>query len=99
MSYGGRVQLDRNYGLNQYVLLHELAHECGNRHHDIQFRKDLIRLVSRFMGRAQAKCLLGEFRKKKLKMSRKQNIKTPEQWLAGYLKMEGLRQRKLPSAI
>jgi|MDSZ01.2.fsa_nt_gb hypothetical protein len=99
VSYGGRVQLDRNYGLNQYVLLHELAHECGNRHHDIQFRKDLIRLVSRFMGRAQAKCLLGEFRKKKLKMSRKQNIKTPEQWLAGYLKMEGLRQRKLPSAI
>ena len=26
VSYGSRIQLDRNHGLNQYVLIHELAH-------------------------------------------------------------------------
>lgn len=98
VSWGSRIQLDRNCGLNQYVLLHELAHSCGNMHHDIQFRKDLLRLVSRFMGRDKAKALLEQFRKSKLKMSRKQTVKTPEQWLASYQKMENLRQRKLPSA-
>lgn len=98
VSYGSRIQLDRNHGLNQYVLIHELAHSCGNMHHDIQFRKDLIRLVSRFIGRVQAKALLAEFRKSGLKMSRKQTVKTPEQWLESYNRMEKLRQRKLPSA-
>lgn len=98
VCWGSRIQLDRNCGLNQYVVLHELAHACGNMHHDISFRKDLLRLVSRFMGRDKAKALLAEFRKNKLKMSRKQTVKTPEQWLASYQKMEKLRQRKLPSA-
>ena len=33
-----------------YTIIHEFAHLCGNMHHDIGFRRDVIKLSSRFFG-------------------------------------------------
>lgn len=93
MAYsGGKIQLCPGTGFNQYTLLHELAHQCGHWHHDIAFRKCLLRLVSRFMGRDKAKALKEEFKKVGLKMSQRTSIKSPEQWLKDYFKMQALRE-------
>lgn len=96
MAYpDGRIQLSPNGGMNQYTLLHELAHQCGARHHDVKFRQILVRLVSRFMGRDMAKKLKQEFRNVSLKMSQKTTIKSPQQWLQDYFKMQRLRETYL----
>jgi hypothetical protein len=93
MAYpDGRIQLSPNGGMNQYTLLHELAHQCGARHHDVKFRQILVRLVSRFMGRDMAKKLKQEFRNVGLKMSQRSTIKSPQQWLQDYFKMQKLRE-------
>jgi hypothetical protein len=91
----GRIQLCPRDGMNQYTLLHELAHQCGARHHDVKFRQILVKLVSRFMGRDMAKKLKGEFRDMGLKMSQRSTIKSPQQWLADYFKMQRLRERRI----
>jgi predicted metal-dependent hydrolase len=67
-------------GMNKYVVLHELAHAAGFGKHDYRFRECLIRLVSRFLGREEAKALKKCFREKKLRVSRP-IIKSPEAWL------------------
>lgn len=79
---------------SEYTVIHEFAHLCGNMHHDIGFRRDVIKLASRFMGTAFAKILKAEFKKAKLKVTVPQNIKSPEQWLADYKKMELIRNKR-----
>ena len=96
MAYGSHINLSAS-GYNQYVILHELAHCCGNMHHDVSFRRDLVRFVSRFLGREQAKTLKQCFLSDGLKMTIKNKIKTPSEWLASYNKMAAMRA-KLPSA-
>ena len=71
---------DLPIGLNQYVLFHELAHCVGNMHHDTEFRIDLLKLVSRFIGKEQATYLKKCFKEKKLKLSINRKVMAPEQW-------------------
>jgi len=92
-AWGSHIDLAPS-GYNQYTILHELAHCSGNMHHDISFRRDLVRLISRFVGREQAKYLKQCFLKDGLKMSLKQSVKTPEQWLASYNKMAIMRKNR-----
>jgi len=80
--------------MNEYVLLHELAHSSGNMHHDISFRKDLLRLVSRFIGRDAAKILKEEFKNAGLKMSRKASILDPVEWNRRQERLVILRSKK-----
>ncbi|NDH48956.1 MAG: hypothetical protein EBY41_00125 [Proteobacteria bacterium] len=91
MAWPGHIQLCPRYGATLHVLLHELAHCAGNPHHDVTFRQDYVKLVSRFWGREAASLLKICFKEAGLKMSIKKNIKTPEQWYASYLKMKKLR--------
>ena len=88
----GKIKL-ANSGLDEYTLLHELAHQTPNAmHHGVQFRINLVRLVSRFMGTHAAKELETSFKKKKLKMSMPQP-RSPESWYKSYKRMETLRER------
>ena len=96
MAYGSHINLSIG-GYNQYTILHELAHCCGNMHHDISFRRDLLKLVSRFLGRENAKSLKFAFKTHGLKMSMKSSVKEPLEWFASYNKMAAMRA-KLPSA-
>jgi hypothetical protein len=62
-------------------------------HHDVGFRVDLVKLVSRFLGTQMAKDLKKEFRSRKLKMSVSQNIMSPLKWLEGYNRMAAMRDK------
>jgi hypothetical protein len=92
-TWSGELFLNPRTGLTQYVILHEMAHLCGNMHHDIGFRIDLVRLCSRFMGREMARQLKQSFRKDGLKMNVPKSVKTPEEWYKSYLKMEKMREK------
>jgi hypothetical protein len=87
----GRLQLCPAHGMNEYTVLHELAHLCGHMHHDLPFRLCLVSLVSRFMGKDVGKALKISFREGGLKMSRRAPM-TPERWLESYLRMEKVRK-------
>ena len=88
----GKIKL-ANSGLDEYTLLHELAHQTPNAmHHGVQFRINLVRLVSRFMGTHAAKELKTSFKKKKLKMSMPQP-RSPESWFKSYKRMEEMREK------
>jgi putative metallohydrolase (TIGR04338 family) len=89
---GGRIKLYSS-GMNEYTLLHELAHQAGYMHHGQGFRQCLVKLVSRFMGRDAAKALKAEFKERKLRMT-VPKIKEPEVWLKSYRRMKELRARK-----
>ena len=89
---------DLPIGLNQYVLLHELAHSIGNMHHDTQFRIDLLKLVSRFIGKEQATYLKKCFKEKKLKLSINKNVLTPDAWMKMKLRMEKAREKRVDNA-
>ena len=82
MSWGGTIQLCPRTGLNQYVLIHELAHSAGHMHHDVSFRQCLIKLVSRFMGAEAGQLLKDSFKEKGLKMYRHSTVMSPQQWKA-----------------
>ena len=88
----GAIKL-ANSGLDEYTLLHELAHQTPNAmHHGVQFRINLVRLVSRFMGTEAAKELKAQFKDRKLKISMPQP-RSPESWYKSYKRMEKLRER------
>ena len=88
----GKIKL-ANSGLDEYTLIHELAHQTPNSmHHGVQFRINLVRLVSRFMGTEAAKELKTSFKKKKLKMSMPQP-RSPESWFKSYKRMEKMREK------
>ena len=75
-----------------YTIIHEFAHLCGNMHHDIGFRRDVIKLSSRFFGTEFAKMLKGQFKKNKLKVTVSQHIMTPEKWIESVMRMEKIRE-------
>jgi len=88
----GKIKL-ANSGLDEYTLLHELAHQTPNAmHHGVQFRINLVKLVSRFMGTATAKELKAQFKERKLKMSMPQP-RSPESWFKSYKRMEEMREK------
>ena len=62
-------------------------------HHDVGFRQDLVKLVSRFLGVKYAKQLKAEFKERKLKMSVSKNVLSPQDWLDNYNKMAAMRSK------
>lgn len=91
-SWGG-MSLSPSTGFNKYTILHEFAHLTGNMHHDVGFRQDLVKLVSRFLGVKYAKQLKAEFKERKLKMSVSKNVLSPQDWLDNYNKMAAMRSK------
>jgi hypothetical protein len=81
------VYISKIGGLNIYTVLHELAHTCGNLHHDIKFRIDLVELVSHFIGKKEGMALKKIFTSNKLKMKMPETILEPLEWLDKYNKM------------
>jgi len=96
-AWDHNIDLNRRSGLNQYVLLHEMAHSAGNMHHDVRFRITLLKLVSRFMSSENANYLKGCFKAKKLKVTESSNIKSPEVWKKGYDRLAAARKERMPS--
>lgn len=90
-AWANNIDLNVWSGMNQYVLLHEMAHSAGNMHHDTQFRIDLLKLVSRFIGKEQAAYLKACFKEKKLKLTINKNVMNPEAWMKMKLRMEKAR--------
>jgi hypothetical protein len=84
--------------MNQYVLLHEMAHCAGNMHHDTQFRIDLLKLVSRFIGKEQAEYLKSCFKEKKLKIKINTNVMNPDAWMKMNKRMEMARDKRVDMA-
>ena len=77
-----------------YTILHELAHLCGNMHHNIGFRRDVLILASRFISPTFAKTLKKNFKDAGLKIKVPMNIKTPTAWLESYNKMTMMRAKR-----
>ena len=48
-----------------YTIIHEFAHLCGNMHHDIGFRRDVIKLASVFIGKEFGNELKKQFKNMK----------------------------------
>ncbi len=92
-AYGSMIKLAPSCA-TKYTILHELAHCAGFMHHDIGFRKTVLKLVSRFMGVQAAKDLKKEFKANGLKMTVKNKILEPLEWMAAKEKMQRLRQKK-----
>ena len=77
-----------------YTIVHEFAHLCGNMHHDIGFRRDVIKLASMFMGKEFGNILKKCFKEAKLKITTGSHIMSPEQWIASVMRMEKIRESK-----
>ena len=77
-----------------YTIVHEFAHLCGNMHHDIGFRRDVLKLSSRFLGTEFAGMLKQRFKDAKLKITTGSHIMSPEQWIASVIRMEKIRESK-----
>jgi len=92
-AWANNVVLTNN-GLDEYTLLHEMAHCAGHMHHDVSFRQTLVKLVSRFMGRDLAKDLKAEFKKAKLPMNLNAKIQSFDQWYKGYERMRKAREAR-----
>lgn len=90
-SNGHSVTLDTRVGLDAYTLIHELTHCLRNMHHGRSFRKDLLVLVSRFLGREAAKVLREEFKSRKLAFGEARKPMTFEQWQTARLRMQKVR--------
>ena len=78
-----------------YTIVHEFAHLCGNMHHDIGFRRDVLKLSSRFLGTEFAGMLKQRFKDAKLKITTGNHIMSPEQWIASVVRMEKIRESKI----
>ena len=76
-----------------YTIVHEFAHLCGNMHHDIGFRRDVLKLSSRFLGTEFAGMLKQRFKDAKLKITTGSHIMSPEQWIASVMRMEKIREK------
>jgi hypothetical protein len=89
MAYSNRIVLGRN-GMNAYILLHELAHTNGHRHHDATFRKCLVAFVTKFMGKEQGALLKQYFKADGLKMTvpAAKTVKEFKDWYAFYKRAE-----------
>ena len=91
--WNGKIDLCPQYGMNEYTLLHEIAHQCGHMHHDIGFRQTLVKLVSRFVSREQGDTLAAVFKKAGLKAKLNTTIREPDQWLNSYFRMQNARTK------
>ena len=85
------IVLDTKTGMNEYTVLHELAHCLGHAHHGRSFRQALVKLVSRFMGADVAKSLKSEFKNSKLSYGDARKPMTFDQWIASKNRMEKMR--------
>lgn len=92
-AYGYRIELCAMNGMDAYTLLHEMAHCAGHMHHDVSFRQCILRLTSRFIGVEAAKFLKKCFKEQGLKMSVRQGLKSPEEWLVGYQRLAAAREK------
>ena len=79
---GWAVILDSKAGLDEYTLLHELAHCLGHMHHGRSFRRALLELVGAFIGADAKKILKEEFKKRKLACGAARKPLTYTQWKA-----------------
>jgi putative metallohydrolase (TIGR04338 family) len=87
----GHITLDTKVGMNEYTVLHELAHCVGHWHHGRSFRQCLLKLVSRFMSAADAQFLKEEFKAGKLSYGNARKPMTFDQWVAAKTRMEKMR--------
>ena len=85
------IVLDTKTGMNEYTVLHELAHCVGHPHHGRSFRQTLVKLTSRFMGTEAANALKVEFKQRKLPYGEARKPKTFDQWMAAKARMEKIR--------
>lgn len=92
VAYSNRIVLGRS-GMNAYILLHELAHTNGHRHHDFSFRSCLIDLVTKFMGKEHGDALKKTFKEDGLKLSVRNvsEVKPFAEWYKTYERMEKAR--------
>ena len=90
--YNGVMELQENNC--PYTIIHEFAHLCGNMHHDIGFRRDVIKLSSMFLGQEFARQLKQNFKDAKLKITTGSHVMSPEQWIASVMRMEKIRESK-----
>ena len=88
---GNTITLDLIVGLDEYTLIHEMTHCLGNWHHGRSFRRDLLKLVSRFMGRDAATILKAKFKEKKLACGEPRKPMEFEQWLSTKDRMAKMR--------
>ena len=90
-TWYGEMRLQENNC--PYTIVHEFAHLCGNMHHDIGFRRDVIKLASMFLRKEFAMILKKKFKEAKLKITTGSHIMSPEQWIASVMRMEKIRER------
>ena len=89
-TWYGAMELQENNC--PYTIVHEFAHLCGNMHHDIGFRRDVIKLASMFLGKEFGNILKKSFKDAKLKITTGSHIMSPEQWIASVMRMEKIRE-------
>ena len=78
-----------------YTVIHEFAHLCGNMHHDIGFRRDVIKLASMFISKEFGNILKKSFKDAKLKITTSNHILSPEEWIKSVFRMKEIRERKM----
>jgi hypothetical protein len=88
---GNTITLDMIVGLDEYTLIHEMTHCLGNWHHGRSFRRDLLKLVSRFMGRDASNILKSKFKENKLACGEPRKPMEFEQWLSTKERMAKMR--------
>ena len=91
MARRGHITLDTKVGMNEYTVIHELAHCVGHWHHGRSFRQALLKLVSRFRGRATASFLKDEFKAGTLACGYGGKPLTFEKWVESKNRMEKMR--------
>lgn len=93
------IVLNSDVPMSEYTLLHELSHHlprCFN--HSIDFRANLLKLVSSFMGTDAAKLLKQCFKEKKLKLSHSMP-QSPETWIKGVERTAMLREKRAQKRV
>ena len=87
---GGKIEL-ASTGMDEYTLIHEMTHQLPKcMHHSVQFRQNLVKLTSRFIGTEAAKILKQEFKERKLRLNHSQP-RSPASWYKSYQHMENVR--------
>jgi len=92
-TWYGAIRLKENNC--PYTIVHEFAHLCGNMHHDIGFRRDVIKLSSMFLGKEFGNILKKSFKDAKLKITTGSHIMSPEKWIESVVRMEKIRESKI----
>ena len=89
-TWYGAMRLKENN--HPYTIIHEFAHLCGNMHHDIGFRRDVIKLSSVFLGKEFGMILKKSFKDAKLKITTGSYILPPGNWIEKVIRMEKIRE-------